>query len=148
MRVAPTLLALLAVVAATACSSETAEQAPSAGSADYLAAVDELLAPPSRLAALTADRLAGRAGTTSDVPALIVSARRERDEFGALRLEASELRVQRDGLLDGYAAVLAAMEPLVAAHAAADDAALSAPARDFYAALEALPASVPPPGSG
>ena len=128
-----------------ACAQGPEAGPPATGTADYLASVEELLAPPSRLASVTAERLADGQAPIVNVAPLAAAARRERAEFLALRLESPVLRRQRDRLADGYADVIRVIDPLVAAHAAGDSRTLAAAARPFYDALQALPSSVPPP---
>lgn len=145
MRSLPTLVLMAVVLGAVGCAQEDRAPSVAAGSTEYLGAVEDLLRPPSRLASVTAERLAGEGGAAYDASELADAARREHEDFRALRLDSPVLREQRDRLADGYTAVLNALDPLVAAHASGDARTLGAAARPFYTALQALPASVPPP---
>lgn len=145
MKSLPTAVLMAMVLGAAACAQDPEAGPPATGPADYLASVEELLAPPSRLASVTAERLADSEAPIVDVAPLAAAARRERAEFGALRLESPLLRRQRDRLADGYADVIRVIDPLVAAHGAEDPRILAIAARPFYDALQALPSSVPPP---
>ena len=145
MRSPPVAALLLLVLAAAACADDPASDVAPTSSADYLAAVEELLDPPSRLASVTASRLADGGAPAVDVALLGDAARRERAEFARLRLESPVLASQRDRLLEGFADLVATIDPLVAAHDDGSRAEIAAAAGPFYDALQALPASVPPP---
>ncbi len=141
-----TIVVLMAMVlSAVACAQDDRAPAVKTGSAEYVGAVEDLLRPPSRLASVTAERLAGEGTAVYDASGLADDARREHEEFRALRLASPVLRDQRDHLADGYAVVINALDPLVAAHASGNEQSLAAAARPFYSALQTLPASVPPP---
>lgn len=141
----PTTLLMAVVLAAAACAQEQEAPESTVGSAAYLGAVEELLAPPSRLASVTAERLADPEAPPVDVAALADDARREREDFAALALRSPVLERQRDRLAEAYGELLATLDPVVAAHHAGDDERLAAAARPFYESLQALPAAVPPP---
>lgn len=80
-----------------------------ATSADYVAAVQDVLSPAAALAGLAADRLAGRPNGSGSAAGLVSAADGELDELRALELDDSRLASQRARLVRAFASVLARM---------------------------------------
>jgi hypothetical protein len=135
--------AILACVGVAGCSS-TPDQPVTAAPADYVSAVQSLLDPPGRLAALVAQQLRPRPGAVparEDLLELLTQARRELADVRRLRLADTSLDRQRDRLVLRVTALLGPMRRVVDALIAGDREALRERASVFFASLRALPSA-------
>lgn len=154
---APRLTAAIAVGAATClaiagCSDGEPHQAaggPDAPSA-YVAAVQELVAPPAQLAASIDRRARDEAATVPDrasLDGLVATARARLAALRALRLQDAVLRRSRDRLAAAYERMLPRMRAAADALSGGDRAGLTAAANPFLDSLRALPSGASSPSS-
>jgi hypothetical protein len=80
-----------------------------ATSADYVAAVEEVVSPTAALARLAAHRLAGRPNGSGSAPGLVSAAESGLEELSEMELRESRLASQRARLVRALGPVLARM---------------------------------------
>jgi hypothetical protein len=105
-------MAACASLALAGCGGDDPGPAPPSGeatSADYVAAVEELLAPAAALAALAGDRLAGEGTRSGSAQRLVDEAEGELDDLQELELGDAGLEAQRARVVRAFGPVLARM---------------------------------------
>jgi len=135
--------AVLAALVLVGCGSggEAPVDSGGATSAEYVKAVEELLAPAGALAAVASDRLSGREARSADAAALVSGAQTELRQLAALRLTDSVLDAQRTRIVREFRPVLRSMR-LVARHVAQNDSAgLMTSASELFTAIRELPSA-------
>ena len=133
----------VACAALAGCGGTEPAPAPVAPSA-YIAAVQDLLDPPGRLASLVSeatDDTPGPSPSRSRLRGLVNRARDQLAGFRALRIEDAGLRRQRDRLAGAYARLIPRMQTAADALASDDRAAVPAAAGPFLDSLRALPSA-------
>lgn len=140
-----------AVVAVSGCGTQEAGDAAGAAPsppAEYVAAVEDLLGPPARMASLGTARLRrdpAAIPSASEVDGLVRTARRELRELRDLPLDAPGLRGQRDALAGAYQATVTAMERVGRDLVQDDRVALRENLTPLFMSMRGLSSAVSPP---
>jgi hypothetical protein len=121
---------------------------PQATPASYVHAVEELLAPPARMASLISAQSGAHpsgAARRSDVDAVLAAADRELADMRAIEIDAPVLARQRDALIAAYPAVISTMRRLASPLVAGDRGGITAESTSFFSSVRSLSSVVSPP---
>jgi hypothetical protein len=142
-------LSVVLAVGAVACASlagcrDSEPVAAPATPSQYIAAVDDLLGPPARLASMVSDATdddPSPAQSRSRLRTLMAGARDRLAEFRALRLDDAGLRGQRDRLAGAYARLIPRMQTAADALVSDDRSSLPTAVAPFLDSLRTLPSA-------